>query len=227
MIEKIVHLQNVDVVQNGSLILSGVNFTVGKGEFVYLIGKTGSGKSSLMKLLFGELQVIKGKAIVAGYVMDELKNSQVPFLRRKLGIVFQDFQLLADRSVAENLKFVMRATGWKEKNEIEIRVSELLKKTGLTDKANKMIYELSGGEQQRVAIARALVNNPELILADEPTGNLDPDTSADIMNLLIDITKSGTAVLFATHDILLYQKFPARTLKFELGKVAEVQVPSV
>jgi cell division transport system ATP-binding protein len=227
MIEKIVHLQNVDVVQNGSLILSGVNFTVGKGEFVYLIGKTGSGKSSLMKLLFGELQVIKGKAIVAGYVMDELKNSQVPFLRRKLGIVFQDFQLLADRSVAENLKFVMRATGWKEKNEIEIRVSELLKKTGLTDKANKMIYELSGGEQQRVAIARALVNNPELILADEPTGNLDPDTSADIMNLLIDITKSGTAVLFATHDILLYQKFPARTLKFESGKVAEVQVPSV
>jgi cell division transport system ATP-binding protein len=227
MIEKIVHLHNVDVVQNGSLILSGVNFTVGKGEFVYLIGKTGSGKSSLMKLLFGELQVIKGKAIVAGYVMDELKNSQVPFLRRKLGIVFQDFQLLADRSVAENLKFVMRATGWKEKNEIEIRVSELLKKTGLTDKANKMIYELSGGEQQRVAIARALVNNPELILADEPTGNLDPDTSADIMNLLIDITKSGTAVLFATHDILLYQKFPARTLKFESGKVAEVQVPSV
>ncbi|MFN6038260.1 MAG: cell division ATP-binding protein FtsE [Bacteroidota bacterium] len=227
MIEKIVHLQNVDVVQNGSLILSGVNFTVGKGEFVYLIGKTGSGKSSLMKLLFGELQVIKGKAIVAGYVMDELKNSQVPFLRRKLGIVFQDFQLLADRSVAENLKFVMRATGWKEKNEIELRVSELLKKTGLTDKANKMIYELSGGEQQRVAIARALVNNPELILADEPTGNLDPDTSADIMNLLIDITKSGTAVLFATHDILLYQKFPARTLKFESGKVAEVQVPSV
>ena len=220
--EKVVAVQHVDVFQNNSLVLSSVNFSICKGEFVYLIGKTGSGKSSLMKILYGELPVVKGNAVVAGFQLDQLKVSNLPFLRRKLGIVFQDFQLLNDRSAEDNLKFVMQATGWKDSEEIQKRIADLLLKTGLSGKGNKMPHQLSGGEQQRLAIARALINSPVAILADEPTGNLDPETSADIMNLFREITKSGTAVLFATHDILLYQKFPARTLKCESGRVVEL-----
>ncbi|MFN5459983.1 MAG: cell division ATP-binding protein FtsE [Bacteroidota bacterium] len=221
--EIVVSVKNLDVNQNDSLVLASVNFSIRKSEFVYLLGKTGSGKSSLMKILYGELVPAKGNASVAGFELETIKNSQIPFLRRKLGIVFQDFQLLSDRDVTDNLKFVMRATGWKDKNEIEKRVVELLAKTGLTGKGSKMIYQLSGGEQQRVAVARALINNPILILADEPTGNLDPETSAEIMNLFRDITNSGTAVLFATHDYLLYEKFPGRTLKCENGKLVELE----
>jgi cell division transport system ATP-binding protein len=219
--KKVIVVNGVDILQNNSLILSSVNFSIDKGEFVYLIGKTGSGKSSLMKILYGELPVFKGNVMVAGFQMENLKKKELPFLRRKMGIVFQDFQLLGDRSISANLKFVMQATGWKSKEDMDKRISELLSKTGLTGKADKMTFELSGGEQQRVAIARALINQPEIILADEPTGNLDPETSSEIMSLFREITQNGTAVLFATHDFLLYQKFPGRTLKCEGGKVIE------
>ena len=218
----VLSVNNIDVFQNSNLVLNAISFNVFKGEFVYLLGKTGSGKSSLMKVFYGELPVSKGNVNVAGFNLESIKHSDLPFLRRKLGIIFQDFQLLGDRSVRENLLFVMKATGWKDRAEMDKKVNELLIKTGLSGKGEKMTYELSGGEQQRVAIARALVNNPEVILADEPTGNLDPDTSADIMKLLLEITLSGTSIIFATHDLLLYQKFPGRTLKCENGKLSEL-----
>ncbi|MGZ3862068.1 MAG: cell division ATP-binding protein FtsE [Bacteroidia bacterium] len=218
----IIHLSNVNIHQSSGVVIANLSLTVQKGEFVYLLGKTGSGKSSVMKCLYAEVPIESGSGTVAGYDLHELKKKDIPFLRRKLGIVFQDFQLLGDRSVFENLRFVMQATGWKQEEEIKKHIGSVLEKVGLIGKGNKMPHELSGGEQQRVAIARALLNQPEIILADEPTGNLDPDTSAEIMKLFQDISKNGTAVLFATHDMLLYNKFPARTLKCENGKVVEL-----
>ncbi|MCD6067025.1 MAG: ATP-binding cassette protein [Bacteroidetes bacterium] len=220
--ETVIKLENVSVFQEHSAVISAVNIEIQKGEFVYMIGKTGSGKSSLLKTLYGELPLKQGEGVVADYNLKNLKKKEVPFLRRKLGIVFQDFQLLSDRSVYENLRFVMRATGWKDEAQIKQRINSVLKKTDLEFKGEKMPFELSGGEQQRVSVARALVNTPEIILADEPTGNLDPETSSEIMTLLLEIAKSGTAILFATHDFILYNKFPARTLKFENGKVEQI-----
>lgn len=222
-LDTIIDLKNLSVFQRNILVLSEVNLIIEKGEFVYLIGKTGTGKSSLLKTLYAELPVIEGEAEVVGHNLNKIRKSEVPYLRRKLGIVFQDFQLLSDRSVNENLKFVMKATGWKDKNEMNERIEDVLDKVGLKTKGFKMPYQLSGGEQQRVSIARALINDPELILADEPTGNLDPETSYGIMALLIDISKSGRAVLMATHNYALMEKFPSRTLKCENGKVLSVE----
>lgn len=218
-LDKIIELENLTVYQRNIMILSDVNLTIEKGEFVYLIGKTGTGKSSLLKTLYADLPVIEGSAIVADYQLKEIKKKDVPYLRRKLGIVFQDFQLLIDRSVSENLKFVLKATGWKDKVEIDERINEVLEKVGLHTKGFKMPHQLSGGEQQRVSIARALLNDPELILADEPTGNLDPETSEGIINLLKDISENGRAVLMATHDFMMIEKYPSRTLRCESGKI--------
>src|SRR6188768_3559872 len=205
--DTVISLTKVNIYQSGSLVLSNVDLEVKKGEFIYLIGKTGTGKSSLLKTLYGDVELMEGDAHVAGFSLNHMKQKQVPFLRRKLGIVFQDFQLLTDRSVNDNLLFVLKATGWKEKDKMQKRIQEVLEKVNLTTKGFKMPHELSGGEQQRVAIARALLNDPELILADEPTGNLDPETSEGIMKLLLEISKNGKAVLIATHDIMMYQKF--------------------
>ena len=217
--EKIIELSNLSVYQRNILILSGINLTIKKGEFVYLIGKTGTGKSSLLKTLYADLPVIEGNATVVDFSLTKIKKKEIPFLRRKLGIVFQDFQLLIDRSVHDNLLFVLKATGWKQKNLINDRINEVLNKVGLHTKGFKMPHQLSGGEQQRVSIARALLNDPELILADEPTGNLDPETSEEIILLLKEISKNGTAVLMATHDFMMIEKFPSRTLKCEGGKI--------
>ena len=218
-IDTIIQLENLSVYQRNILILSEVNLKIDKGEFVYLIGKTGTGKSSLLKTLYADLPVTEGEAEVAGFSLKQIKRRDVPFLRRKLGIVFQDFQLLSDRSVHENLLFVLKATGWEDKTAMNDRIKDVLEKVGLGTKGFKMPHQLSGGEQQRVSIARALLNDPELILADEPTGNLDPETSDGIMTLLIDISQAGRAVLMATHNYALMQKYPKRTLKCEGGKV--------
>ncbi len=215
----IIDLKNVSVFQKHILILSAVNFSISKGEFVYLIGKTGTGKSSLLKTIYGDLPLNEGEGSVAGYDLKKLRTKDVPFLRRKLGIVFQDFQLLTDRTVNDNLLFVLKATGWTDKSDMQMRIENVLEKVGLQTKGYKMPHQLSGGEQQRVVIARALLNDPEIILADEPTGNLDPETSQGIMDLLFDISNSGRAVLMATHDYSLFEKFPANTLKCEGGKV--------
>ncbi len=220
----IVQLDNVNIFQSKNLILSDVSLTINKGEFVYLIGKTGSGKSSLLKMLYGDVELVQGNATIADFHLNHLKEKQVPYLRRKLGIVFQDFQLLTDRSVNSNLLFVLRATGWNDKEKMLQRIQEVLEKVGLTTKGFKMPHELSGGEQQRVVIARALLNNPDLILADEPTGNLDPETSEGIMRLLFDISKSGRAVVMATHNYSVIEKFPARIIKCENGRLVEVNV---
>ena len=217
-------IHHANIFQSKNLVLSDVNIIIDKGEFVYMIGKTGSGKSSLLKLLYGDLNLKDGEATVGGFQLHNLKEKQIPFLRRKLGIVFQDFQLLTDRSVNANLNFVLEATGWKEKNKIQERVHSVLDKVGLSTKGFKMPHALSGGEQQRVVIARALLNDPELILADEPTGNLDPDTSEGIMRLLFDISRSGCSVLMATHNYSVIEKFPARILKCENGKVFDSKV---
>jgi len=217
--DSIIDLRNLAVFQKNILILSGVTFSIKKGEFVYLVGKTGTGKSSLLKTLYAELPVMDGSAQVAGFDLSIIRQKEIPHLRRKLGIVFQDFQLLTDRTVNENLLFVMKATGWKDKNKMEVRSQEVLQKVGLGTKGFKMPHQLSGGEQQRVSIARAMVNDPEIILADEPTGNLDPETSEGIMKLLFEISKTGCAVLMATHNYSLFRKFPARTLKCEEGKI--------
>jgi cell division transport system ATP-binding protein len=219
----IIQFQDVSVFQDDHLVLSGVTFSVAKDEFVYLIGRVGSGKTSLIKTLNAELPMKKGTAFVAGFELNKLRKSQVPFLRRKLGIVFQDFQLLIDRSVYDNLYFVLNATGWKDKSAIKKRINEVLVKVGLENKGYKMPHQLSGGEQQRVVIARALLNEPEIILADEPTGNLDPETSEGIMQILKEIGASGRAVLMATHNYTLLKKYPARTLKCEDGKLIEVE----
>ncbi|MCX6248723.1 MAG: ATP-binding cassette domain-containing protein [Bacteroidetes bacterium] len=217
----IIKFEKVSIYQNENLILANVSLEVDKGEFVYLIGKTGSGKSSLLKTFYADLEVSNGVALVAGFDLKTLTTKEIPFLRRKLGIVFQDFQLLMDRTVAENLYFVMQATGWKNKKDMHRRMNEVLAKVNLETKGNKMPHKLSGGEQQRVGIARALVNDPEIILADEPTGNLDPETSEGIISLLFDISKTGSAVLMATHNYTFFEKFPARTLRCEDGNIRE------
>lgn len=217
----IIQLEKVSVFQNNVLVLANVNMAIERGEFVYLIGPTGSGKSSLLKVIYADLPALDGVAKVASFDLRKIKTKQIPFLRRKLGIVFQDFQLLTDRTVDENLVFVMKATGWHSKTDMQQRIIEVLEKVGLSSKGTKMPHKLSGGEQQRVAIARALLNHPEVILADEPTGNLDPNTSEDILNVLMNISKTGTAVLMATHDYSLFRRFPARTLRIEDGFLFE------
>ncbi len=217
----IIKLQNVDIFQQKHLVLSNVNLHVDKGDFVWLIGQTGSGKSSLLKVIYGDLGISSGEGTACGYQLKNLASKEVPYLRRKLGIVFQDFQLLTDRTVEQNLHFVMKATGWKDKKLIADKTMDVLEKVGLRSKVRKMPHELSGGEQQRVVIARALLNDPEIILADEPTGNLDPDTSEEIVMLLKQISQSGTAVLIATHDYHIIRAFPSRIIKCENGKVLE------
>jgi len=221
-LDTIIEIKDANIFQNESLVLSGVNLSVEKGEFIYLIGKVGSGKSSLVKTINAELPLKEGTGMVAGFDLVKIKRKQIPLLRRKLGIVFQDFQLLSDRSVYDNLLFVLKATGWKNKAEIKQRISDVLEKVGLQYKDYKLPHQLSGGEQQRVVIARALLNDPEIILADEPTGNLDPETSDDIMKLLLEISKSGRAVIMATHNYGILKKFPARTIKCEKGQLNEI-----
>ncbi len=225
-LDTIIDIKNVQIHQKENLVLANVNINIEKGEFVYLIGKTGSGKSSLLKILYGELPLDDGEASIAGFNLKELKRKEIPFLRRKLGIVFQDFQLLTDRTIDDNLMFVMKATGWTDKVKMKERCSDVLSKVGLTGKGFKMPHELSGGEQQRVSIARALVNDPEIILADEPTGNLDPQTSEEIITLLLDISKTGRAIVMATHDYLLLNKFKARTITCEGGKIMDSKYPN-
>lgn len=220
-LDTIIHLDKVSIFQKHNLVLTNVALNIDKGEFVYLLGKTGSGKSSLLKTLYAELDLVQGEGTVAGFDLKIIKRKEIPFLRRKLGIVFQDFQLLTDRNVNENLLFVLKATGWKNKFEMQKRIQDVLEKVHLSTKGFKMPHELSGGEQQRISIARALLNDPELILADEPTGNLDPETSEEIMNVLLEISKSGRAVLIATHDIMMFNKFPSRTIKCENGKIID------
>jgi cell division transport system ATP-binding protein len=221
-LDVIIELTGCTIWQQNHLVLSNVNLRVGKGEFIYLVGRVGSGKSSLIKTLNAQIPLKEGIGLVAGYDLSKIKNRDVPYLRRKIGIVFQDFQLLTDRSVNENLEFVLRATGWKNKSEIDTRIGEVLEKVGLGLKGYKMPHQLSGGEQQRVVIGRALLNDPEIILADEPTGNLDPETSEGILRLLTDISKTGRAVIVATHNYTLLKKFSARTLKCDDGAMVEV-----
>lgn len=218
----ILQLKDVAVYQNNNLILSNINLAIGKGELVYLIGKTGSGKSSLIKLLYGDLPLTQGQGKVVGFNLKKLNEDKIPLLRRKLGVVFQDFKLLTDRSVYDNLAFVLKATGWTDKIAIKNRIKEVLTKVKMETKDFKFPHELSGGEQQRVAIARALLNNPELILADEPTGNLDPETSVEIMQVLKEINASGRTILMATHNYALILKFPSKTLKCDGERVFEV-----
>lgn len=217
--EPIIELKKASIFQRDNLILANVNLSISEGEFVYLIGKTGSGKSSLLKTLYGELPARDGEVEVAGYDLTQIKRKDIPYLRRKIGIVFQDFQLLHDRTVEKNLEFVLGATGWTDKEEISERIDEVLNEVGLKDKRQSMPHQLSGGEQQSIAIARALLNEPLIILADEPTGNLDPDTTIDVMRLLRKISESGTAVLMATHNYTLMQKYPSRVIRCDNGTI--------
>ena len=224
--DTLIELKDVEVFQKDLLVLSNVNIEVKKGEFVYFVGRTGSGKSSLLKVLYADLPT-KGMGNIVGYNLSDLKKKEVPFLRRKLGIVFQDFHLLMDRTVYENLIFVMKATAWKDRKLMEQRIAAVLKKVGMETKGHKMPHQLSGGEQQRIVIARALINEPELILADEPTGNLDPETSKGIMDLLFDIAKSGRAVVMATHDYNMIKEYTGRILKFGDGVVVEQNIDAL
>ncbi len=222
MAEPVLKIQKASIFQRENLILSEVNVTINPGDFVYLIGKTGSGKSSFMKTLYGDLPLQEGTGEIVGFNLKGLKEKQIPFLRRKLGVVFQDFKLLNDRTVRNNLEFVLKATGWKDKSQIEKKIDDVLDKVGMKSKGFKYPYQLSGGEQQRVAIARALLNDPELILADEPTGNLDPQTSVEVMQVLQEINKNGNTILMATHDYALLLKYPSKTLKCDSNKIFEV-----
>jgi len=222
MSESVLSLKNVSIYQSNKVILSNINLEVKHGEFIYIIGKTGSGKSSLIKMLYGDLPLTTGDGHIVEYDLVNLKEKEIPYLRRKIGIVFQDFQLLPDRNVSENMLFVLKATGWTEKEEMQNKIDEVLDKVGMKGFATKMPHQLSGGEQQRVAIARALLNDPEFILADEPTGNLDPQTSVEVLDVLKKINALGKTIIMATHDYALLMKFPSKTLKCEDGSIFEV-----
>ncbi|MBS4039072.1 MAG: ATP-binding cassette domain-containing protein [Flavobacteriales bacterium] len=218
----LLNLQNIHIYQDKHLILKDVSLQVNAGDLIYLIGKTGTGKSSFLKALYADLPISEGEAQIVGFDLKQIKDKDIPFLRRKLGIVFQDFKLLPDRTVGKNLEFVLKATGWKDENEIQSKIDEVLQKVGMHNQAHKMPHQLSGGEQQRVAIARALLNDPDLILADEPTGNLDPQTSVEVMEVLRNINKQGKAILMATHDYAIILKYPSKTLKIDESTVFEV-----
>lgn len=222
MSKPLLYLKEASIFQQENLVLSDISLNIFEGDFMYLIGKTGSGKSSLMKTLYGDLPLLKGEGDIVGYDLNKLREKDIPFLRRKLGIVFQDFKLLNDRNVHDNLLFVLKATGWKDNAKMDAKINEVLEKVGMQTKGFKMAFQLSGGEQQRVAIARALLNDPELILADEPTGNLDPKTSLEVMSVLEEINKSGKTILMATHDYALILKYPHKTIKCDGEKVYEV-----
>jgi len=222
MSQAVLSLENVNIFQEGNAILTNINLEVNHGEFLYIIGKTGSGKSSFMKTLYADLKLKEGEGTFVEYDLKKLREKDIPYLRRKIGIVFQDFKLLPDRSVFENLHFVLRATGWNEREEMKVKIDEVLDKVGMKHSSNKMPHQLSGGEQQRVAVARALLNDPEVILADEPTGNLDPQTSVEVMNLLREINQNGKTIIMATHDYALLMKFPSKTLKCDEGTLFEV-----
>jgi cell division transport system ATP-binding protein len=222
MSQSILSLKNATISQQENVILSNINLEVNPGEFIYIIGKTGTGKSSLMKALYADLPLAEGEGRIVDFDLATLKEDDIPFLRRKIGFVFQDFKLLPDRTVKENMLFVLKATGWEDKEAIQNKIDEVLDKVGMKDYADKMPHQLSGGEQQRVAIARALLNNPELILADEPTGNLDPQTSIEVLDVLRKINATGKTVIMATHDYALLMKFPSKTLKCEDANLFEV-----
>ncbi len=222
MSKPLLQLKDASIFQQENLVLSDISLDIFEGDFMYLIGKTGSGKSSLMKTLYGDLPLLKGEGVIVDFNLNKLKERDIPFLRRKLGIVFQDFKLLNDRNVHDNLLFVLKATGWKDTTKMNTKINEVLEKVGMQTKGFKMAYQLSGGEQQRVAIARALLNDPDLILADEPTGNLDPKTSLEVMSVLEEINKSGKTILMATHDYALILKYPHKTIKCDGEKVYEV-----
>ena len=217
----IIRYHEVSIHQSEQIVLKDINLEIGEGEFVYLLGRVGSGKSSFMKTMYGELPIASGEAQILDYDLAKLRRKQVPYLRRKLGVVFQDFQLLTDRNVEENLLFVLRATGWKDKNAMKSHVMDVLDQVGMANKAYKMPYQLSGGEQQRVAITRALLNMPSLILADEPTGNLDHETGKEIMDLLYSISKAGITIIMSTHNIIWPEQYPGRKLYFADGKITE------
>ena len=224
MDKPILALNNVSIIQDDKQVLTEVNIEINSGEFVYIIGRTGSGKTSLIKSLYADLKLNGGTGSVVDVELKNLEDNKIPLLRRKLGIVFQDFKLLSDRSVAENLKFVLKATGWNDESKINSRIIEVLEKVHIEKLINKFTSQLSGGEQQKVAIARALLNNPELIIADEPTGNLDPKTSIEVMEILMELNKKGNTILMATHDFILIDKFPNRTYICESGKIAEIDI---
>lgn len=222
MSQAVLSLKNATIYQGDKVILSNVNLEVNQGEFLYIIGKTGSGKSSFMKTVYADLPLTEGQGHVVDFDLETLKENDIPFLRRKIGIVFQDFKLLPDRSIQDNMLFVLKATGWTDKDEMERKIEEVLDKVGMKNHASKMPHQISGGEQQRVAIARALLNDPELILADEPTGNLDPQTSVEVLDVLKKINANGKTIIMATHDYALLMKFPSKTLKCEDSKIFEV-----
>lgn len=218
----IASLKNVNIFQEKNMVLKNINIDVKRGDFIYIIGKTGSGKSSFMKTLYGDLPLTNGEGSIVDFDLSKLKEKDIPYLRRKIGIVFQDFKLLPDRTIQDNLEFVLKATGWKEKADMQQKIDEVLEKVGMKSMAHKMPHQLSGGEQQRVAIARALLNDPDLILADEPTGNLDPQTSVEVMEVLRKINQNGKTIIMATHDYALIMKFPSKTLKCEDSTIFEV-----